>query len=80
MQQAAQTPAEAVPQQNAGRAAAKSAPARQSSKPAAATRNQPTPASGKDAQTPAANRPDGIRKDMPVEEIYRMLNRDMGAV
>lgn len=79
MQQAAQTPAEAVPQQNVGRAAAMPAPVRQSVKSASATRNQPIPASGKDGQTPVANRQDGIRKDMPVEEIYRMLNRDMAA-
>ncbi len=48
MQQAAQTPAEAVPQQNVGRAAAMPAPVRQSVKSASATRNQPIPASGKD--------------------------------
>lgn len=51
----------------------------QSAKPASATRNQPIPASGKDGQAPVANRLDGIRKDMPVEEIYRMLTREKAA-
>lgn len=72
MQQTGQIPSGTAPvQQNVGRPAPQPARTGQSAKPASVPAQR--------AKAPVANPSGVMRKDMPVEEIYRMLTRDKAA-